>query len=62
MITKKSSLDATASLNAAIDSEVYHDILKTHAKEALTFIPFGNMCLSRVNPKMIALLIDIYFS
>ena len=51
---QKALLDATASLNASIDPDVYHDILKTHAKEALTFIPFGNMCLSHVTPETIA--------
>ena len=56
MTKEKSLLDATLSLKASIDPDVYNDILKTHAKEALTFIPFGNMCLSRVNPKMIALI------
>ena len=46
--------DATAILKKVTDPDVYHDILKTHAKEALTFIPFGNMCLSPVNAKTIA--------
>ena len=50
---KKTSPDATISLKASIDADVYNDILKAHAKEVLTFIPFGNMCLSPVNPKTI---------
>ena len=54
MSTEKSQFDATTSLNASIDIDVYNDILKTHAKEALTFIPFGNMCLSPVTPQTIA--------
>lgn len=54
MTTEKSLLDATLSLKASIDPDVYHDILKTHAKEALTFVPFGNMCLSPVHPQTIA--------
>lgn len=54
MTKEKSLLDATTSLKASIDPDVYHAILKTHAKEALTFIPFGNMCLSPVNPQAIA--------
>ena len=54
MSTEKSQCDAAKSLNATIDVDVYNDILKTHAKEALTFIPFGNMCLSPVNPQTIA--------
>ena len=54
MTTEKALLDATISLKTSIDPDVYNDILKTHAKEALTFIPFGNMCLSHVSPKTIA--------
>lgn len=54
MTTEKSLQDATISLKASIDPDVYNDILKTHAKEALSFIPFGNLCLSPVNPKTIA--------
>ena len=54
MTTGKLRVDAAMSLKASIDRDVYHDILKTHAKEALTFIPFGNMCLSPVTPKTIA--------
>ena len=54
MTKEKSLLDATLSLKASIDPDVYNDILKTHAKEALTFIPFGNLCLSAVNPQAIA--------
>ena len=54
MTTEKSLLDATISLKASIDPEVYNEVLKTHAKEALTFIPFGNMCLNHVNSKTIA--------
>ncbi|MCX7114337.1 MAG: SagB/ThcOx family dehydrogenase [Gammaproteobacteria bacterium] len=50
MTTEKSLLD----LKGSIDVDVYNDILKMHAKEALTFIPFGNMCLSPVNPETIA--------
>ncbi len=54
MTTETMRPDATSLLKTAIDPAVYNDILKTHAKEALTFIPFGNMCLSPVNPKTIA--------
>lgn len=54
MTIKKSLLDAATSLKASIDPDVYRDILKTHAKEVVTFIPFGNMCLSPVNPQTIA--------
>ena len=54
MTTEKPLFDARISLKASIDPDVYNDILKTHAKEALTFIPFGNMCLSPVAPKTIA--------
>jgi SagB-type dehydrogenase family enzyme len=54
VVTEKSLHDATNRLKSSIDPDVYHDILKTHAKEALSFIPFGNMCLSHVNPKTIA--------
>jgi len=51
---EKSLPDATILLKKATDPEVFHDILKTHAKETLTFVPYGNMCLSPVNTKTIA--------
>ena len=54
MTKDQSQLDAAMRLKASIDMEVYHDILKTHAKESLTFLPFGHLCLSQVNPKTIA--------
>lgn len=54
MTTEESLQEAAVSLKASIDPDVYNDILKTHAKEALTFIPFGHLCLSPVNPKAIA--------
>lgn len=59
MSTENPLLDATIRLKAAIDPDVYNDILKTHAKESLTFIPFGNMCLSPVNTKTIASIVGL---
>lgn len=54
MIEKKADRDAGDRLKELIDPCVYRDILKTHAKEALTFLPFGHLCLSPVNAKDIA--------
>lgn len=36
-----------------IDSEVYDDILSTHAKQALAIIPFGNLCLTHATETII---------
>ncbi len=36
-----------------VDTEVYDDILNTHAKQALAMIPIGNVCLTHANTTMI---------
>lgn len=37
-----------------IDSGVYHDILKTHAKESIGFLDFGNLAITNVDPRAIS--------
>lgn len=36
-----------------IDSQVFQDILKTHAKESIAFIDFGNLSITNVDPRVL---------
>lgn len=41
-------------VEGVIDPQVYHDVLKTHAKEAITFLDYGNTSITRASQNLIA--------
>lgn len=41
-------------VEAHVDAKVYQDVIKTHAKEAITLLDYGNLAITNVDPRTIS--------
>ena len=54
MSREKKSVCTNGLVEGSVDAQVYQDIRKTFARETISFVKFGNLSITNINPKLIS--------